>query len=148
MRNSLIWCMRGINFEYPGYNRAAQLNADKWKIISLGVKNSIVNDCSDRCCSKLTQEKKKKRSYWRKIADSTAKPKRGNGISNCCCRWRGRAEDLAHCSYRSRCALILAVERQSAGSREKHIWHGQKWSLRFRSLWKISPLGLREVEYL
>lgn len=39
--------MMGINFEYLGCNRAAQLNADEWKIISLRVKNSIVNECSD-----------------------------------------------------------------------------------------------------
>lgn len=47
MRNNLIWYMMGINLEYLGCNRAAQLNADKWKIISLRVKNSIVNECSD-----------------------------------------------------------------------------------------------------
>lgn len=39
--------MMGINFEYLGCNRAAELSADKWKIISLGVKNSIVSDYSD-----------------------------------------------------------------------------------------------------
>lgn len=72
--------MRRINFEYLGCNRAAQLNADKWKIISLGVKNSIVNDCSDECCGKLSRGKKKKmRSYWRKIAYSIAKPREEMG---------------------------------------------------------------------
>lgn len=47
MRNNLIWYMMGINLEYLGCNREAQLSADKWKIISLWVKNSIVNECWD-----------------------------------------------------------------------------------------------------
>lgn len=77
--------MRRINFEYLGCNRAAQLNADKWKIISLGVKNSIVNDCSDECCGKLSRGKKKNEELLEKNCLFNSKAKRGNGISNCCC---------------------------------------------------------------